>query len=65
MNKQSAVAALLRDCERALGALPAAEPGTGEAEQREYRRCQGELSPGEAAALRRHSALPYFSSPGR
>ncbi|XP_014740433.1 PREDICTED: alpha-protein kinase 1 [Sturnus vulgaris] len=50
MNKQSAVAALLRECERALDTLLAAKAGTGEAEQREYRRCQA-LLPEELRSL--------------
>ncbi|XP_056345321.1 alpha-protein kinase 1 [Oenanthe melanoleuca] len=53
MNRQSAVAALLRDCERALDTLlPKAEPeaGPGEAEQREFRRCQA-LLPEELRSL--------------
>ncbi|XP_062350012.1 alpha-protein kinase 1 [Cinclus cinclus] len=51
MNKQSAVAALLRECERALDTLLAkAKGGTGEGEQREYRRCQA-LLPEELRSL--------------
>ncbi|KAL2304646.1 hypothetical protein Nmel_006597 [Mimus melanotis] len=50
MEKQSAVAALLRECERALDTLPAAKAGTGEAEQRECRRCQA-LLPEELRSL--------------
>lgn len=51
MNNQSAVAVLLHECERALDTLLAAKAGTAEGQEREYRRCQGELSPGEAAGL--------------
>ncbi|XP_048159649.1 alpha-protein kinase 1 isoform X1 [Corvus hawaiiensis] len=43
MNNQSAVAVLLQECERALDTLLAAEAGTGEGEEREYRRCQALL----------------------
>uniref|UniRef100_A0A803W1P1 Alpha kinase 1 n=1 Tax=Ficedula albicollis TaxID=59894 RepID=A0A803W1P1_FICAL len=53
MNKQSAAAALLRDCERALDALlpkAKAEAGPGQAEQREFRRCQA-LLPEELRSL--------------
>lgn len=45
MYNQSAVAVLLQECQRALDTLLAAKAGTGEGQEREYRRCQGELSP--------------------
>lgn len=50
MNNQSAVAALLQECERALDTLLAAQPAPGEAEEREYRRCQA-LLPEELRSL--------------
>ncbi|XP_053831398.1 alpha-protein kinase 1 isoform X1 [Vidua macroura] len=51
MNRHSAVAALLRECQRALDAeLLPARAGTGEAEEREYRRCQA-LLPEELRSL--------------
>ncbi|NWU85444.1 ALPK1 kinase, partial [Onychorhynchus coronatus] len=43
MNNQNAVAALLQECERALDALLSAKAGTGEEDEREYRRCQALL----------------------
>ncbi|XP_071411528.1 alpha-protein kinase 1 isoform X1 [Pithys albifrons albifrons] len=43
MNNQNAVAALLQECERALGALLSPKAGTGEEAEREYRRCQALL----------------------
>uniref|UniRef100_A0A8C5U1S1 Uncharacterized protein n=2 Tax=Malurus TaxID=55806 RepID=A0A8C5U1S1_9PASS len=43
MNNQNAVAVLLQECERALDTLRAAKAGTGEGEEREYRRCQALL----------------------
>ncbi|XP_066174449.1 alpha-protein kinase 1 [Sylvia atricapilla] len=50
MNNQSAVAVLLQECQRALDTLLAAKAGTGEGEQREYRRCQA-LLPEELRSL--------------
>ncbi|NWR37903.1 ALPK1 kinase, partial [Tachuris rubrigastra] len=43
MNNQNAVAVLLQECERALDALLSAKAGTGEEDEREYRRCQALL----------------------
>uniref|UniRef100_A0A674HG11 Alpha kinase 1 n=1 Tax=Taeniopygia guttata TaxID=59729 RepID=A0A674HG11_TAEGU len=51
MNRHSAVAVLLQECQRALDTdLLPAHPGTGEAEEREYRRCQA-LLPEELRSL--------------
>ncbi|NXD27542.1 ALPK1 kinase, partial [Spelaeornis formosus] len=50
MNKQSAVATLLQDCERALDTLLAAKAGTGEGEEQEYLQCQA-LLPEELRSL--------------
>ncbi|XP_023782219.1 alpha-protein kinase 1 isoform X1 [Cyanistes caeruleus] len=50
MNKQSAVAVLLQECERALDTLLAPKAGTGEGEEREYRQCQA-LLPEELRSL--------------
>uniref|UniRef100_A0A8C3J640 Uncharacterized protein n=1 Tax=Calidris pygmaea TaxID=425635 RepID=A0A8C3J640_9CHAR len=43
MNNQNAVAALLQECKRALDTLLSAKADTGEEDEREYRRCQGEV----------------------
>lgn len=43
MNNQNAVAGLLQECQRALDALLSAKADTGQEDEREYRRCQGEV----------------------
>jgi len=43
MNNQNAVATLLQDCKRALDALLSSKADTGEEDEREYQRCQGEV----------------------
>ncbi|XP_054028641.1 alpha-protein kinase 1 [Dryobates pubescens] len=43
MNNQTAAAALLRECKRALDALLSAQPGTAEEDQQQYRQCQALL----------------------
>ncbi|XP_039920197.1 alpha-protein kinase 1 isoform X1 [Hirundo rustica] len=50
MNNQGAVAALLQECQRALDTLLAAKAGTGQGQEREYRRCQA-LLPEELRSL--------------
>nr|XP_021387270.1 alpha-protein kinase 1 [Lonchura striata domestica] len=51
MNRHSAVALLLQECQRALDTeLRPAQPRTGAAEEREYRRCQA-LLPEELRSL--------------
>lgn len=43
MNNQTAAAALLQECKRALDTLLAAQPGTAEEDQQQYWQCQGEV----------------------
>lgn len=43
MTNQNTVAVLLRECKQALDMLLSAQADTGEEDEKEYQRCQGEV----------------------
>lgn len=63
MNNQNAVATLLQECKQALDALLSAQADTSEEDEREYRRCQGEVprkGGGTTAAAASPQPCPIF-----